>query len=297
VNRIAGLLALAGALVVLPGCGSSSHRTAAAPDVLTAPVRLARTADGLVAYRELGSGAPLVLITGLGATMNDWEPSFVDALAARHRVVAFDNAGVGRSTPLPFPLSISGMANQTSDLISALGLGRTAVLGWSMGGMVAQALAALHPGQVSALVLAATQGASGRARPPSAQAAAAVTSADPLRLLAVLFPRGQATAAETYVSGIEQYPGAYRVSAAITAHQSAAIAPWFAGRIPAGHAALRLPVLVADGTRDRLDPVANDRTLAASVPGARLVLYPDAGHAFLFQDAVPFAAAVNRFLS
>ena len=73
---------------------------------------------------------------------------------------------------------------------------------------------------------------------------------------------------------------------------------WLAGQDPLGRQVgkLRVPTLVADGTLDRLDPTANDRLLAASVPGAGLILYPDAGHAFLFQDASSFIPAVERFL-
>ena len=138
---------------------------AAAPNVLTVPVRVAVTADGAVGYRELGSGQPLLLIMGLGGTMDNWSPSFVNALATEHKVVVFDNAGVGETAAISPPLTITDMADQTSALIATLHLGRPSVLGWSMGGMVAQALAVLHPSQVSRLVLAATQAGTGKAVP------------------------------------------------------------------------------------------------------------------------------------
>ena len=88
--------------------------------------------------------------------MESWDRRFVDALAQRYHVVIFDNAGVGQTAALPAPLSIDAMANQTSALIAALGLGRPDVLGWSMGSMIAQALAVLHPDQVRRLVLCAS---------------------------------------------------------------------------------------------------------------------------------------------
>src|ERR1700744_3847737 len=124
----------------------------ASAKVVTAPVRVARTAAGSVGYREVGSGSPLLLITGLGASMDDWAPSFVDALATDHRVVIFDNAGIGETSALGAHLTITAMANQTSALISSLRLGHPAVLGWSLGGMVAQALAVAPPSQVSRLI-------------------------------------------------------------------------------------------------------------------------------------------------
>jgi pimeloyl-ACP methyl ester carboxylesterase len=123
--------------------------------IASVPVRIAHTRLGAVAYRAAGSGPPLVLITGYSATMESWDRSFVDALAQRYHVVIFDNAGVGQTQALPGPLSIDAMANQTSALIATLGLRQPNVLGWSMGSMIAQALAVLHPDQVRRLVLCA----------------------------------------------------------------------------------------------------------------------------------------------
>jgi pimeloyl-ACP methyl ester carboxylesterase len=299
--------AVAVAITVLAGCsstastGTTTARHAAvvtALDVINAPVKVAHTAAGPVGYREVGAGSPLLLITGLGGSIDSWPPSFVATLAADHQVVVPDNAGVGLTVPLNPPASITVLADQTSALISTLRLGRVAVLGWSMGGMIAQALAVLHPAQVSRLVLAATQPGTGHAQPVPAAAAAAVVSGNPAELLAVLFPPGAAAAARAYAAGILQYPNYYQAPRNAVASQSLAVQQWIVGDNLDGRrfGQVRLPVLVADGTLDRLDPSANDRALAASVPGAKLLLYPGAGHAFLFQDAASFLPAVERFL-
>jgi len=297
------------AIAVLAGCGGSSTASTGTTtarhaavvtslDVINAPVKVADTAAGPVGYREVGAGSPLVLITGLGGSIDSWQPSFVATLAADHQVVMFDNPGVGHTIPLTPAVSISAMANETSALISTLRLGRVAVLGWSMGGMIAQALAVLHPAQVSRLDLAATQPGTGHARPVPAAAAAAVVSSNPAELLAVLFPPSAAAAARAYVAGILRYPDYYQAPRNAVATQSLAVQTWIAGDDGAGprFGQVRLPVLVADGTLDQLDPSPNDRALAASVPGAKLLLYPGAGHAFLFQDAASFLPAVERFL-
>ncbi len=278
----------------LAGCGSSGS----GPGVLTAPIRVVRTTDGTVAYRELGSGPALLLITGADATMDGWPPSFVDALAAHHEVVIFDNAGVGRTSAVSAPasLSVTAMASQTSALISALRLGRPAVLGWSMGGMIAQALAISHPAQVSRLILAATAVGTGKAvpLPPSA----AVFRLNSAQVEASLFPKNQAAAARAYLTTILQYPGFYQVSAATFRSQYLAAERWLAGQDAAGRLAgdIRVPTLVADGTLDQYTGPANARLLAASVPGAKLLLFDDAGHAFLFQDATGFIRAVETFI-
>ena len=267
-------------------------------NILNAPTLVAHTALGDVGYREVGEGSPIVLITGYLASMDNWAPSFLDALAAHHRVVVFDNAGVGESAPLPGTPTVSGMADQTSALISTLRLRRPAVLGWSLGGMIAQALAVRRPDQVGRLVLAATQAGTGRSLPVPAAAAAAVNSPNPLVVLSVLFPADQSAAAQTYLAGILEYPGLYSASETVRAEQTAAIDQWLAGQDPSGREVGRIhvPIMIADGAQDALDPAPNAWILAHAVPGAEVLLFPDAGHAFLFQDSAQFVPALDRFV-
>jgi pimeloyl-ACP methyl ester carboxylesterase len=210
----------------------------------------------------------------------------------------FDNAGVGETAALTAPLSIPEMAAQTSALISTLRLGRCDVLGWSMGGMIAQSLAVTHPRQVRRLVLAATQAGTGKAVPVPAAAQAALDSGGGGAALSLLFPADQVAATERYVTGILAYPSHYSASAAVRTDQQAALDQWFAGNDVSGRdpGAIRAPTLVADGTEDALDPVSNDRMLARIIHGARLVLYPGAGHGFLFQDAQSFISELRSFL-
>jgi pimeloyl-ACP methyl ester carboxylesterase len=235
-----------------PATGTATGTETAS--VVSAPVRVAHTTLGTVGYRVVGSGSPLVLIMGYGLTMEGWDPRLVHALAGHHKVVMFDNSGIGRTKQLPSPVSIDDMANQTSALITALRLGRPDVLGWSLGGTTAQALAVLHPGQVRDLVLCATFPGHGEDVAPPASATP-VNGGD--------FPADQTQAYDA--AGLRT------------------------GRISA-------PTLIADGAEDQLDPVQNAHTLNQLINGSKLKLYPDAGHAFLFQDWSSFAALVNSFL-
>lgn len=295
----AGALAtICSACAAAPASGGARTAPPRPADIVTSPTLTAKTTDGDVGYREVGTGSPVLLITGFSASIDDWAPSFVDALAAHHTVIVFDNAGIGNTAALPSPLSISAMAGQTSALIAALHLGRPAVLGWSMGGMVAQALAVLHPLQVSKLILAGTQAGTGTSLPIPPAAQAALASPNPAVVLSVLFPPDQAAAASDYVAGIAQYQERYSAGEAVKTQQEAAVRQWMAGQDPAGLrlSRIRARTLVADGTQDQLDPVANDRLLARGIPGADLLLYPDAGHAFLFQEGARFVSALERFL-
>jgi len=291
--------------VTLAACGSPpEHRTvsaslpASAHAVVAAPVRIAHTRLGTVGYRVVGTGPPLILITGYTATMDSWDPRFVGALAKHYRVVIFDNAGVGRTQALPAPLTIDAMANQTSALIDTLGLDTPDVLGWSMGGTIAQALAVLHPAQVRRLVLCATFPGTGKTAPPSQAAVKALTSGNVQEVMADLFPANQAAAQQAYLAATAAYPPHAPAGAAAIAAQGHATNVWLGGTDSAGQkiATISAPTLIADGTTDRLDPVANDYALAQLIRGARLKLYPDAGHAFLFQDEKAFVPLLESFL-
>ncbi|MEY9940030.1 alpha/beta fold hydrolase [Streptacidiphilus sp. MAP5-3] len=300
-----GAAVAAATVVVTALCGTGVAAAApvapAAPasGIVGAPTLIAHTKEGDVAYREVGAGSPILLVMGHGGSMDAWAPAFVDALAAHHTVVVFDNAGVGETSALPGPLTVPAMAEQTSALISALRLHRPTVLGWSLGGMVAQALAVRHPGQVGRLGLASTQAGTGQSLPIPPAAAAALDSPNPAVVLSVLFPPDQLAAARAYAEGIGRYPGFYGASDAVKAEQTTAVQQWMAGADREGQelGRIHVPVLVADGASDALDPAANAAILADSLRCAHVLLYPDAGHAFLFQDAGQFAATVDAFAS
>jgi pimeloyl-ACP methyl ester carboxylesterase len=264
--------------------------------IVSAPVQTADTKLGRVAYRSFGSGPPLVLITGFSGTMEGWDRRLVDALAEQHRVVLLDNAGIGETAALP-KLTVDAMANQTSALIAALGLKRADVLGWSMGSMIAQALAVLHPDQVRRLVLCASFPGDGTTVRPAPSAIAALKSGEPAKVMADLFPADQTNAQNTYLAALSSWPPAPTVPADVLTAQSHAVDLWWAGTDPAGKktTGIAAPALIADGSQDLLDPIANSRTLARLIPHAQLALYPDAAHAFLFQEP-GFAARVEAFL-
>jgi pimeloyl-ACP methyl ester carboxylesterase len=298
--RIVAGLAVAGITAAsLAACGSPAAGgppgSATEDSVISASAQVVKTALGPVGYREVGRGTPLVLIMGYAGTMETWEPQFVDTLAMHYRVVIFDNAGIGSTRALPKPLTIDAMANQTSALISALGLGRPDVLGWSMGGMIAQALAVLHPSQVRRLVLCATFPGVGMVLPPQS----AINDLTNGNGLSVLFPANQAMAADAFAAETESYPDAEQASAAVISAQGDAVLSWAHGGDAAARrtSTISAPTLVADGTEDQLDTESNSRAIARLIPGAKLVLYPDAGHGFLFQEGTPFVVTVQSFLS
>jgi pimeloyl-ACP methyl ester carboxylesterase len=227
-----------------------------------------------------------------------WDPRFVDALAQHYRVITFDNAGVGKSANLPAPLTIDAMADQTSALIDTLGLGRTNVLGWSMGSMIAQALTVRHADQVQDLVLAASYPGNGTSIRPARAQLDAFEGGDQPKVMAALFPADQTAAQNADVTATSSYPPAPPAPADVVAAQGRAIDSWWNGTDTAGRmtSTIAARTLVVDGTLDRLDPTANSHTLAKLIPASTLRLYPDAGHGFLFQDQAELVPAIEAFL-
>ena len=266
--------------------------------ITSAPIQTAHTTLGTVGYRMVGHGSPLLLITGYSGTMEGWDRRFVDALARHHRVITFDNTGIGQTSRPAGLLTIDAMADQTSALISALHLGPTDVLGWSMGSMIAQALAVRHPRQVQRLILCASFPGNGTARPPSRRELNAFESGRPQKVMAALFPADQTPAQNSYLAAVSSYPPAAAPPANVLAAQKHAVDMWWNGSDPAGNksASITAPTLIADGTLDRLDPTSNSHTLAKLIAHTRLQLYPDAGHAFLFQDQATFLPLIESFL-
>jgi pimeloyl-ACP methyl ester carboxylesterase len=189
------------------------------------------------------------------------------------------------------------MADDTASLIATLHLHRPAVMGWSMGGFIAQALAVGHPGAIGRLVLSATAPGTGDAALPSGPVLAALNNGAE-GALKYLFPADQAKFTAGYTQEITSYPHFYVTPANIVTLQLRASSRWLAGREAVGRRVgrLRLPTLIGDGRDDVILPTANSLKLAHLIRGSRLKLYPDAGHGFVFQDEREWVAAIDRFL-
>ncbi len=270
-----------------------------------ARVRHAEARGDRIAFYERGAGPPLVMLIGTGSTMAEWDPALLRLLAPHHRLVMLDYPGVGRSGPWRRPRTFAGLADDVARLMAAIGRPRADVLGWSMGGFVAQQLAIRHPGRVRRLVLAGTNPGGPRAVLGTRHEQEVDSNPDPsLReILAELYPPHELAEGFAFAhrlvaaSRSGEIPNDFHVAASTTDAQVAAEDPWL--RSESNYRALGplpMPVLATGGRRDPVVPPPNVRRIAARVPDGRLRLFAGA-HAFLFQQRVPFAAAVDRFLA
>lgn len=260
------------------------------------------TAHGRIALRRDGpaGGVPLVLMQRFRGTMDDWDPAFIAALSAERTVIRFDNAGIGRSTG-PVPETVSGMAAVAAEVIRGLGFREVDVLGWSLGGVVGQQLALDAPALVRRLVVAGSSpggisdGPQQHPRVPQVMTRSVNDDAD---FLFLFYPETETAVAagRASLARITAQPDrGPPVTAEAFMAQARAISVW-PGVLHRARE-LRLPLLVANGAHDVMLPAYRSYVLSQQAPDAKLILYPDAGHAFLFQDIADFVAEIDLFLA
>jgi pimeloyl-ACP methyl ester carboxylesterase len=297
------------AVCLLSGALGAAPARAAPPPFSPSALHHVRASGISIGYRTIGSGRPLVMIMGFSGTLYVWDPGLLARLAEHRKVIVFDNRGVLTTSRGRGRLTIGLMADDTAALIRALGYRRADVLGWSMGGNIAQELALRHPRRVRRMVLDATDPGGPHALQPTNPRVIRVLNdpnATTNQVLSVIFPQtpvGKA-ARQAYVQRLLTWPGVtpsdFDASPSITRQQSIAEGQrlWYCAICGAyAHLpSIRARTLVADGRRDIVEPPGNARIISRRIPHARRVLYSQAGHAFAFQHYVTFGARVNRFL-
>jgi pimeloyl-ACP methyl ester carboxylesterase len=278
----------------------------APPTHLTAETRLVEAAGIEFAYRRFGRPAerPLVLLQHFRGNLDNWDPALTDALAAQREVILVDYPGVGSSMGTPSS-TISSMARSMIGFADALGLDRIDLLGFSIGGFVAQEIALVRPALVRRLILAATgpKGAPGMHGWRKDIAVAARGESKPENLLYIMFAHSetsQAKGREFLGRFLKRQEGRDApTSDAARDAQYDAVVDW---GIPDHSALQRLtgitsPTLVLQGDDDLMIPTKLSYVLAGLIPDAQVRIFADAAHGFLFQYPTEVAADVNAFLA
>ena len=242
-------------------------------------------------YREVGEkgGFPLILLHHLTAVLDDWDPRVVDGLAAEYRVIAFDNRGVGASGGTT-PTSVAEMAQDAMAFIRALGLTQVNLLGFSLGGFIAQVIAQEAPDLVRKIIIAGSGPAGGEgisnmgAVLQDGVARATAAGKHPKHFLFFTQTNNGQAAANAFLGRlnerIEDRDSGIRnetIGAQLTA-----IHAWGQGE-PSRLSEIHHPVLVANGDNDVMAPTINSFELARRLPNAQLSIFPDASHGGIFQ--------------
>jgi pimeloyl-ACP methyl ester carboxylesterase len=274
----------------------------------TAPTQFVQANGIRFAYRRFGKsdGVPLVFNQHFTGTMDHWDPAVTDGFAKDREVILFNNAGVSSSSG-EVPASIEGMAANAIALIGALGLSKVDVLGFSIGGFVAQEIAGQAPSLVRKLVLVGTgpRGGEGMADlTPEAQQIFGARYEDPDHLwLAVHFTRSEASqaAGRGFLKRfrLRKENRDPEVDEKVAPAQLEALGKWgirFKGSYDYLNS-IRQPTLVVNGGNDVIIYAVNSFILQQHLPNAELILYPDANHGSQYQYPELFVRHVSMFLS
>ena len=257
------------------------------------------------AYRDLGprTGVPVIFLTHLAAVLDNWDPRVVDGIATRHRVITFDNRGVGASSGST-PSTIDAMAADAVAFIRGLGFDQVDLLGFSMGGMIAQVVAASEPRLVRKVILAGTGPAGGEGITKVTRLShldtlrGLLTLQDPKQFLFFTRTPNGRRAGRAFLARLKERTEHRDKAISIRSYgaQLKAIHRW-GQESPADLSIIRQPALVANGESDRMVPTTNSVDLAQRLPNADLVIYPDAGHGGIFQFHEQFVQKALDFLA
>jgi pimeloyl-ACP methyl ester carboxylesterase len=274
----------------------------------TAPTRFAKVGDVRFAYRRFGNPVrtPLVLLQHFMGNLDTYDPAITDALAAGREVILTDNAGVGLSTG-EAPDTVAGMSRDAASFIDGLGLGPVDLFGFSMGGYVAQQLAADRPELVRRLLLVGTgpRGGEGMAQlaPDVAPLFGTVYDPQDLMWLPIFFSPKSAgqSAGHRYLERIRARTEDRDapVSEATVAAHAAAASEWGAAEPGSFDYLSRLthPTLVVSGSNDIVIPTVNSYIVQQNLPNAELIVFPDSNHGSHFQFTESFNRYATEFLS
>lgn len=269
------------------------------------PTRYLDAEGGRFAYRDIGTGTdvPVILLNHLGATLDNCDPRVMDGLATKHRVIAFDNRGVGASGGKT-PTNVAAMARDAVAFMRALGFEKVDLLGFSLGGFVAQEIVLSRPQLVRRLILAGTGPAGGvgidkvTGLTLRAMLKGALTLKDPKYYLFFTGTASGRRAANAFLQRLKERKSDRDAPITIRSFraQLKAIHAW-GTQTPQDLGAITQPTFVANGDDDLMVPTANTVDLAHRIPGAKLTIYPDAGHGGIFQHHQVFVAEALAFLA
>jgi pimeloyl-ACP methyl ester carboxylesterase len=277
----------------------NSNNTTNSLGIQSIPVKKVHVGDIDIAYKTFGKGDPILLINGYSQAIYNWDPTLLERLASNHTVIIFDNRGIGNTTSGEKGFSIAQFANDTASLLDVLEIKEADVLGFSMGGFIAQELALTHPDRVGKLIIYASICGGNESILPSQDIINTLSNGSGTamerieRFLPLFFPEKWRNENPNY---LERIPKTIETIPNKTLdQQTEAIFNWTGTCNKLKN--ISQPTLVIVGTEDVLTPPANSLLITERIPGAWLVQIKGAGHGLMYQYPEQFNKVLQTFLS
>ena len=268
--------------------------------------KLVHIKHGQIEYYEIGQGSPIILISGYAVDVSGWNRAFLTNLAKNHRVIVFNNRYVGRSFVKSTQYNTVELAEDTYQLMQQLHLKKPAIIGISMGGMIAQQLAVRHPQQLGQVVLINTAIAGKQSVWPSAEIKQKMFELPGTKLarfisaMQLFFP-SSSRVEMSYVLVTDRFlPVDYKEidSKTIMPIQQQLLLNWGEDNQTAAKMRhLKVPVLILNGEADIVIPPVNSMILAHQIPKSRLIRWKEGGHGMIYQYPEPIAQVITQFIA
>jgi pimeloyl-ACP methyl ester carboxylesterase len=295
---------------------ANSTNTTALVNIQDIPLKKVHVGDIDVAYKMFGKGEPILLFNGASDSMDAWDPSFLTTISSNHTVIAFDQRGIGNTTVGSKPYTYQQLANDSAGLLDALKISKADVMGYSLGGHIAQAFTISYPGKVNSLIIVASScgGKDGIPKPLEFKKLQADVVNKSLHNIPITSELKALNVASLGSGWIKLHPESDDIPANTTSLQQLkpGLTPEIANKqnnlgiwentnwsgVCDEEAKLAKPTLVITGTDDNnYMPHGNALILASKIPGAWLVQIKNAGHAVMNQYPEEIGKILNTFLS
>ena len=281
-------------VIMVTGCAEP-----VATDVNTVKAKTVHVNDIDISYKEMGKGYPLIMIMGFSGTMEMWSPVMLKELAGNNRVIILDNRGIGGTTASDKKFTIELFAADMSGFLDALNIKSANILGWSMGGYIAQELALTYPDKVNRLILYGADCGGKEQILPSQEVTAMMMGTSETdqekeeKVRSLLFPqswREMNPDPQKYMQNITESASSQAIEGQITAMED-----WSGSYSRLSN--ISQNTLLITGTADIVTPPQNSLMMMEKIPGAWLVQYPGGGHGVMFQNPEEMAQVIKVFLS
>lgn len=254
-----------------------------------------------ISYYRFGYGAPLVMLTGHGDSMNMWHPTLLKKLSQTREVIIFDYPGIGQSTiEGAYPNSMEQLSTLVRGFIATQKLNKPDMLGFSMGGSLLLDMTAKHASEFNHVVLIGAKAGGSRTILPDEKNFSMLSQPDISPAVAIkklLFPATASAQADSYLKMLSQIPQSPMNKDALQAQNQAVNASNTGDGLWAQLGNIHNPTMIINGIDDILTPVQNAVMIASSIPGAWLIQIRGAGHGVLFQEPDYTGELIELFLS
>jgi pimeloyl-ACP methyl ester carboxylesterase len=270
-------------------------------NLFSIPANKTKVGDIDIGYKKIGVGPPILLITGFSASMNNWPPTLISNLSKHHTVYIFDNRGIGNTTLGYKNFTIDQFTQDTLGLMNALNISKTDIIGFSMGGFIAQDIAVINPQKINKLVMYATVCGGPESTPLNKNLTYITQNSKNTTefyrgLIPLIFPKEFVDKIPDFiVTAAKTFPLDTPMNT--LRNQYSAVNLWYNTGVCNQLGKIDIPTLIIVGAKDILTPPVNSLMMTEKIPDSWLIRIQGGGHAVMAQNDSKIATISEAFMN